>query len=211
MYVFVLLNLAYFEYRTYLQPILCDMNRIKDIWSYLFEKPLLTVEQFEEIRMLTSFSLKEIRRLRKYYLDISNDNENLRRDQFLTIPSIQNNPLKDRIAFIFGFSTEKKSTITFKKFIHSLSMFNAVERLEDKLKVAFQLQDFDNDGIISREDLTTYITMITGSNLSKEELEEIVEATLTECATDPATGITPANFQEVVSTTDFQTKIHIYI
>jgi Ca2+-binding EF-hand superfamily protein len=144
-------------------------------------------------------------------LEISNGNENITKQQFLSIPSIDANPLKDRICLIFGFTNDDASNISYKKFMYSISLFNAVERIEDKLKVAFQIQDFDNDGILSHEDLRHYIALITNKNLGKAEIKAIVDEVMNECATNPELGITPANFQEVITTTDFQSKLHIYI
>lgn len=186
-------------------------NRILDWWSYLFEKPLLSEEEFEEIRMLTTFSKKEIRRLRTCYLEFSEGNEEISRRQFLDIPSIAENPLSDRICFIFQFENDDTSKITFKQFMYALSLFNAPERIEDKLHVAFRIQDFDNDGILSRDDLSKYIFRITNKNLPKETIIEVIHEVMEECASDPEVGITPANFQQVVVASDFQTKLHIFI
>ena len=131
--------------------------------------------------------------------------------QFLDIPAIEENPLRDRICFIFEFSDDENSTISFKQFIFALSLFNAPERIEDKLQVAFRLQDFDNDGILNRDDLMKYIIRITNKNLDKETIVEIIHEVMEECASDPEVGITPANFQQVVAASDFQTKLHINI
>lgn len=186
-------------------------NLVLDWWSYFFESPLLTEEEYEEIRMLTAFSKKEIRRLRKVYLEYSDGEERMSRHEFLEIPSIAENPLNDRICFIFEFSDDENSTISFKQFIFALSLFNAPERIEDKLQVAFRIQDFDNDGILNHDDLMKYILRITNKNLEKETIVEIIHEVMEECASDPEIGITPANFQQVVAASDFQTKLHLYI
>lgn len=229
-------------------------NYILDIFSYIFEKPLLTIEQYENLHMITSFSYKEIRRLRQCFLLITKGNEYITKEQFCEIDSIACNPLKDRICLVFGFNSTSIpnnnsnipnnntnipnnsiyiphnnnnipnntpnnipsnipliSSISFEQFMYSISLFNSIDRLEDKYQIAFQLQDFNNDGIISHSDLYAYIQLICSQQLTENEVNEIVLETMQECATDPTIGITPSNFQEVVSTTDFETKLHIYI
>ena len=187
-------------------------NFVLDVISYLFEKPLLSDEDFEEIRMLTSFSYKEIRRLRNAYLDITEGNDSITKAQFLKIESIGANPLQERIGAVFGFTT-RSSRIDFKKFMYGVSLFNAVGRMDDKVRVAFKLHEFDDDGVISKSDLQQYVQLLTAEDehLQKNDIEEVCDRVMNECAANPAVGITPANFQEMIANTDFQTKLHIYL
>ena len=46
--------------------------------------------------------------------------------------------------------TENSNTIDFRGFLLGISAFNSSGRIEDKLQLAFRLQDFDDDGVISR-------------------------------------------------------------
>jgi Ca2+-binding EF-hand superfamily protein len=112
---------------------------------------------------------------------------------------------------VFGFGPAPSSTISFKKFMYGISLFNSLQRIEDKLKVAFQMQDFDNDGVISRGDLAQYVDLVTARQLSGTEVSEICDEVMRECAVDPDTGISPANFQEVFTPADSETELHIYV
>lgn len=49
--------------------------------------------------------------------------------------------------------------INFKTFLISLSMFNSYGHIEEKLKLAFRIHDFDNDDIISRSGENYYYVM----------------------------------------------------
>lgn len=180
----------------------------------------LSDEDFEEIRMLTSFRPITIKRVRKKFLTYvegrqnkrlsqqsnrSSGSENARpertvhpeaesttgaqdtssitRDQFLMIPTIAVNPLKDQIALCFGFKMGRDVSkeageqegpiddpplsgngslinlvehISFKDFMVALSVFNAPGKKEKKLEYAFKIHDFDQDGRIGRDDLICY-------------------------------------------------------
>lgn len=207
-------------------------------------------EELEELRMCSTFEVKEICRLHNEFLRMTKRTEWLTKDAFLKIPCIEANPLRDRICLCFGYSEEvpvvdppedlqanenenegdsstrnrnedsndmnsnqrnpttfreaklndeksreaedcdslrigsdaktdpeidadadascgasNKSSITsgrkeenedeglrlnFRGFLIGISLFNSYGRLEEKLKLAFRLQDFDGDDIISR-------------------------------------------------------------
>ena len=208
-------------------------------------------EELEELRMCSTFEVKEICRLHNEFLRLTKRTEWLTKDAFLKIPCIEANPLRDRICLCFGYSEEapvtdlpedleenrndhegesstrnrnvdsndvnnefsnqrnppippeaefndeksrevedcgsltigsetktgpemgasadtgasNKTSVTsgkneenedeglklnFRRFLIGVSLFNSYGRLEEKLKLAFRLQDFDNDDIISR-------------------------------------------------------------
>jgi Ca2+-binding EF-hand superfamily protein len=71
----------------------------------------LSDEQLEELRMISNFSLKEIRRLRREFLRITEGSDRITRQQFWGIPCIAVNPLRDRVAIIFGFPDEDAKDI----------------------------------------------------------------------------------------------------
>ena len=76
------------------------------LFSYFSKKEEvsdLTDEQLEEFRMLSSFELKEIIRLRRAFLRITEGSNRITLKTFFKIPCIAVNPLRDRISMIFGF------------------------------------------------------------------------------------------------------------
>ena len=60
-------------------------------------------ELLEEYRMLSSFELKEIIRLRHEFLRMTEGSNRITLKSFYKIPCISVNPLRDRISLIFGF------------------------------------------------------------------------------------------------------------
>jgi Ca2+-binding EF-hand superfamily protein len=92
--------------------------------------------------MLTGFEVKEIKRFYQQYREYTDNEDEMTLDTFLSIPPLDFNPLKDRIAIHFGF-VKGKTEINFKEFVCGLSLFNAIGSRESKIKIAFQIQDFD--------------------------------------------------------------------
>eukprot|EP00600_Ochromonadales_sp_CCMP1393_P009670 CAMPEP_0174956952 /NCGR_PEP_ID=MMETSP0004_2-20121128/1811_1 /TAXON_ID=420556 /ORGANISM="Ochromonas sp., Strain CCMP1393" /LENGTH=135 /DNA_ID=CAMNT_0016205025 /DNA_START=214 /DNA_END=621 /DNA_ORIENTATION=- len=129
------------------------------------------------------------------------------KDVFVNINGIKLNPLLDRVCVCFGLK-EDSATLDFKSFLVGLSQFNSPGRREEKLKMAFKIQDFDDDGTISKEDLIEYLKRITGATISEEELGNVANEVMRETSTDPQQKmISLADFQRVVAPLDFQAKL----
>lgn len=170
----------------------------------------LTDEKIEEYRMLSSFEPREIVRLRQVFLKATLQSEKMDKNNFFSLNCISINPLKDRIAVCFGFNL--KSEIDFPDFLLGVAAFNSTGRREQKLKIAFKIQDMDDDGVLSKEDLKQYIKIITNNNLPETEVDELISKVFLEAASDAdADVITYSDFHSVVSKTDFQTKLHLQI
>ena len=58
--------------------------------------------------------------------------------------------------------------IDFQTFLVGLSHFNSPGRKDEKMKTAFRLHDFDDDGVISMEDLKKYVRAVTHETLEEE-------------------------------------------
>ncbi len=164
--------------------------------------------------MLTNFEVKEINRAFVQFREFTNEAETMSLETFLTITPLEFNPLKHRIAIQFGF-TNGKIEINFKEFICGLALFNSNGNRESKIKVAFQIQDFDDDGVLSRDDLLTYVNLVTNNGLANDfDIETVVEQLLDESfAGQEVKGdsISFNNFQRIMMTMDFQSKMRIPI
>lgn len=171
----------------------------------------ISEEKIEEYKMLSGFAQKDIVRLRKVFLDVTNGSEIMTKSVFKEMDAIALNPLNDRICVCFGLQ-EDTSTIDFEAFLIGVAAFNAPGRGEVKLKTAFKIQDFDNDGYISKSDLTEYLKRITTSSFNEKELTELVNEVFRETSSDlKQEQITFADFQRVVILLDFQAKINLPI
>lgn len=182
-------------------------------WAFeLFKtEALINEEKMEEYRMLSGFKIKEINRLYKEYYKFTEGKDLITKEIFLNIPAIVNNPFKERIAFCFGFD-EEKVELDFQAFLIGLSLFNSPGQRDQKLKTAFKIQDFDNDGILTLNDLKQYLSMITSYILEDKEISEICQKILFESSSDlNKEFISYSDFQKIVSPTDFQAKLLIPI
>ena len=169
-------------------------------------------ELMEEYKMISGFDESEIYRLRQQYYIYSHDQELLSSDSFLAVEWVEVNPLKDRLRSIFGFDDNDK--IDFRKFLETVSAFNceAFGRREMKIKIAFRMQDMDGDGVITKPDLVSYLERTTAMELPTEEISTVADNVLRECSSDPkADKITYSDFQRVIGSTDFHTKLHLPI
>jgi Ca2+-binding EF-hand superfamily protein len=135
------------------------------------------------------------------------------KDMFLYIPFIAVNPLKDRVVECFGFE-DGVDAMKYPEFLMGVSLFNSHGKKEEKLKLAFKIQDFDGDNFISKPDLTEYVSRITkqGNNasMSEVEIQEMVEITFMETSSD-AKGemISLQDFSRAMAPTDFFTKLRL--
>jgi Ca2+-binding EF-hand superfamily protein len=163
----------------------------------------------QEYRMTSSFKMKEIARLRTVFLEATNGSEEMDKDTFLNIQCISVNPLKERLAFCFGYD-DTQLTLDFTAFLEGVSSFNSIGRVNQKLKLAFKIQDYDGDMKISRMDLQKYIEVITANSLSDEDVLSLVSNVMKETSSDQNLQfISLPDFQRVVIKTDFQSKLQL--
>lgn len=164
-------------------------------------------EKIEEYKMLSGFKQKEIVRLRKLFLSLTSGKEQMTKDTFVGIEGIRLNPLLDRICLCFGLE-EDNAVLDFRGFLVGLAAFNSPGLREQKLKLAFRIQDFDADGAISRSDMAVYIARITANTVTDEEVVDVVNEMFAESCTDPKQEtLSFADFQRVVAPLDFQAKL----
>lgn len=132
------------------------------------------------------------------------------------------NPFNDRICQCFNLNNDN-SKIDFKQFLIGLALFNSPGRRESKLKLAFTIQDFDNDGVINKEDLCIYLRRSTtttrttednnnndndNTSFNEEVIQDIVKEVLRESSSDPKQEqLSFADFQRIVAPLDFQAKL----
>ena len=186
------------------------MNMFTYFQSYFAADTDISEEKIEEYKYLSGFQQKDIVRLRKLFLDSTNGSETMTKEVFKKLNGIALNPLLDRICFCVGLEDDT-ATLNFEAFLIGVASFNAPGRGEVKLKTAFKIQDFDGDGMISKQDLNEYLQRIT-STCSDAEREEIVNEVFRETSSDPKQEqISFADFQRVVILLDFQAKVHLSI
>ena len=172
--------------------------------------------QMEEMLMVSVFTHGEVEEIWHVFdsYDVDNSGE-LTFDEFLHIPEIAINPLKERILVAFASASGEAmdGAFDFKEFITLLSVFSQYGPLEQKMKYAFKMHDMDNNGTISADDLKKYLALITNfpgmaEEKADEQLDIIVRRTIEEISTNQE-FITQEDFNKALMHTDFEEKFVI--
>lgn len=167
-------------------------------------------EELEEYRMLSSLEPAEICRLRVYFDEAVGGAGNLMdKDMFLSIPFVASNPLKDRLVLCFGYDDATNTTsMDFVAWLQGVALFNSHGKKEEKLKLAFKIQDFDGDNQISKQDLTDYLKIVTDDKLDEPMIKDLVEEVFRESCSDPKMQhLSFQDFSRVMAPTDFHIKL----
>ncbi|CAG9464146.1 unnamed protein product [Pedinophyceae sp. YPF-701] len=95
----------------------------------------------------------------------------LSKDEIEKIPEVSINPLSQRLVNLFA-------GVNFKEYARLLSAFSAKASRQAKIAFMFQVYDVDRDGWVGREDLVIMLEMMTGSHMSKDEVNAVAEKVL---------------------------------
>ncbi|CAM9498013.1 unnamed protein product [Ectocarpus sp. 8 AP-2014] len=170
----------------------------------------LSIETLEELHMVTGFTYKELRLTRSHFLALVNEASFITREEFLEIPSVANNPLRERLLVCFGF--DSMDNLKFKEFVEILSIFNNPSAQRDqKLRMAFTLVDIDGDGQVSKNDLVRYLELITAAPEGvKIDLNAVAARVIEEGASAPGvTSLSLGDFIKIMGAADFADKLTI--
>ncbi len=125
----------------------------------------LSVEEMEQIKAHSGFTQNEIILLEEKFDALNPQDGQITLGSFLRLPELCM-PLSSRIPKALGIS--KLKNIDFMTFCKHLAIFHPKATAEDKLDFLFRLYDADGDGLVSKADLRSTLTIITG--VSKPEL-----------------------------------------
>eukprot|EP01117_Protostelium_nocturnum_P008365 TRINITY_DN2988_c0_g1_i2.p1 TRINITY_DN2988_c0_g1~~TRINITY_DN2988_c0_g1_i2.p1 ORF type:complete len:127 (+),score=37.72 TRINITY_DN2988_c0_g1_i2:299-679(+) len=92
------------------------------------------------------------------------------------------NPIAARIISIFDSNSDDQ--VSFKQFLQVLSVFSPKGNKEEKMQILFKAYDVKGDGFIDSEELHEVLKMMVGSHLTPEQLQSIVEKTISEADKD---------------------------
>jgi len=124
-----------------------------------------------------NFNADEVRRLGKRFRKLDLDNSgSLSVEEFMSLPELKQNPLVQRVIEIFD--DDGNGEVDFQEFIHGVSQFSVKGDQTSKLKFAFRMYDIDNDGFISNGELFQVMKVITGTNLTDSQLQQMVDKTI---------------------------------
>ncbi len=144
-----------------------------------------------------TFSKQELKVLYKNFLELDKDKSgNLEPDELLDVPELKDNPIVKRVISVFDRNCDGK--ISFYEFILGLSVLADFSNKEEKIKFAFQVYDFNNDGYLSNADLFYTLKLLTGENLTDVQIQQVVDRTMLKADKDQDGKVCYEEFVEFV-------------
>ncbi|XP_054159408.1 calcium and integrin-binding family member 3-like [Oppia nitens] len=126
------------------------------------------------------------------------------------LPELKENPFKTRICKVF--SHDGSGNMTFDDFLDMLSVFSEQATRDVKAFYAFKIYDYDDDGIISVQDLQQTVTELVRNELTHEEVSIICEKVLEEADNDDDRRVSYMEFQHVITRApEFLSTFHMRI
>jgi len=124
-----------------------------------------------------AFSPEEVQRLEKRFHKLDLDRSGtISIGEFVSVPELKENPLVKRVVDIFD--SDLNGEVDFKEFVLGLAQFSKSESDDLRLQFIFRIYDMDRDGYISNGELFQVLKMMTGSNLTDQQLQQIVDKTI---------------------------------
>ncbi|CAM1323254.1 CIB1 (predicted) [Pycnogonum litorale] len=133
----------------------------------------LTDEEIQDYKDLTYFTTQEILNIFKKFRnispkDIDNDpHARLPWSKVTTIPELQRNPFADRLCLVF--SSKRDGHLSFEDFLDMVHVLSDNVPVRTKAAYAFAVYDFDDDGVISPDDLKILINRLIGDDQDLSE------------------------------------------
>lgn len=174
----------------------------------------------------TGFTQNQIKRLYSRFTSMDKDTKGyLTRQDFLLIPELHVNPLRDRIIDVLIDDYGSADKINFRQFARVFSTFrrshgksnaeNSEETnsKEKKLKFLFKMYDRDNDLRINKAELLAILNMLVGANLPEDQMNALAERTIAElldendASTNVLDSITYKKFCESLKKIDIEDKM----
>ncbi|XP_064605327.1 calcium and integrin-binding protein 1-like [Liolophura sinensis] len=165
---------------------------------------VFTEQELEEYQELTYFTKKEILHVHKCYRQLDPASVDTDRNAKLPIEKIRDiselkvNPFSDRICKVFSSSGDGQ--MTFEDFLDMMSVFSDAAPKSVKVEYAFRIYDFDEDDMISEEDVKEVVNRLTGDQrLSDDQLNQLVKNIFDEADLDADDSLSFAEFEHVIS------------
>ena len=144
---------------------------------------ILTEDDIQRLKEETDIKQKDIKKCHKKFSSLDKENKGfVSINDIVTIPEIENNPLRYHIAQYMSNNNENEA-VSFEAFIKVIDIFKN-NKTDRQYKFMFDLFDFDKDGKISNEDMLINFKLLLGNSLNEEQIKEIVEKTISEYSSD---------------------------
>ncbi|CAL1277836.1 unnamed protein product [Larinioides sclopetarius] len=155
-----------------------------------------------DFQKLTYLSRKQILKLYKEFISYNPDMRNpknpvLPQSYLFLMPELTVNPFLDRIIKVF---CSQMQDITFEDFLDMMSVFCEEAPIDVKTSYAFRIYDFDDDDMISREDVLELLNRLKCNNeLSDEDCVEIIDSIFLEADLDTDGYISYPEFEQLIT------------
>ncbi|XP_074640626.1 calcium and integrin-binding family member 2-like [Tubulanus polymorphus] len=166
---------------------------------------VFTDKELEDYQELTYFTKKEILHVHKRFQQLSPEEVEENKNAKLSCTLIKNNlaelkvnPFKDRICKVFSSSGD--GDLTFEDFLDMMSVFSESAPRNVKVEYAFRIYDFDEDDMISENDLREVINRLTGeTQLPPADMNQLISNIFDEADLDEDSMLSFAEFEHVIS------------
>ena len=144
------------------------------------------------------FDKNELKILYKNFVKLDTDKSGtIEPSEFFDVPELKDNPIVHRLISVFDKNGDGK--ISFYEFVIGLSTLSSSHNQEDKIKLAFQVYDMNEDGYISNGDLFSSLKLLVGENLTDIQIQQLVDRTILQADKDLDGKISFEEFKEFVS------------
>jgi len=161
----------------------------------------LTPGELASYEKSTVFSVDEIKALWMHFKGIAgNGNDEITRKQFQTLMLFRDTIMLDRIFRVFDANEDQK--ISFGEYLQCLSVISNKASEAAKLKLSFQMYDFDGDEKISTSDLTSALAATLREHdviIERSEIDEIVRDTMDEVCPETPGMISLSEYETLVA------------
>nr|XP_042904811.1 calcium and integrin-binding family member 2-like [Parasteatoda tepidariorum] len=185
-----------------------DISRIskfllKPLDWFAPKRIIFSDDELLEYQALTYLSKKQIMKLHNLFCsfdpDVSESEKNPIIHQSVIMQSFSElavNPFKDRIMKVF---CTEEGYISFEDFLEMMSALSEQAPVSVKTSYAFRIYDFDDDDMLSKEDVLEGLKRVTRNQLSNEECEEVVNYVFSEADLDNDGFITFPEFEHLIA------------
>lgn len=164
------------------------------------ESCTLPASDLDKYESSSVFTEQEIKCLWVHFQSISDGEDKISRNGFQKVLLFRDTTLVDRIFRVFD--KDEDLMISFGEFINCLSQISSKANPVDKLRLSFDIYDFDGDKMISTSDLTTALASTLRENdliIEREQIDEIVALTMDEVSPDVPGMISPDEYEVLVA------------
>merc|ERR1712062_416373 len=192
------------------QALIRKLNIVSPLQSTFthVNKTEITMGQNSSMLKVDVFSPEEVQRLEKRFHKLDLDRSgSISIGEFVSVPELKENPLVKRVVEIFD--SDLDGEVDFKEFVMGIAQFSKSESDDLRLQFIFRIYDMDRDGYISNGELFQVLKMMTGSNLTDQQLQQVVDKTIIYLDKDSDGKISFEEFKHVIEMRGTKSKISV--